>query len=393
MADTPDFVRDRLAATEAAGLLRRPPTIESTGPVRGRVHGRDVVLFCGNDYLSLRTDPRVARGATEAAETYGGGAGSSRLIAGSLPIHDVLEAEVADWLGTEAALVFPSGYQANLGMLQALAGPEDQIVSDALNHASIIDGCRLSRATVAVVPHKDRHAAERALSEGDFAERFLVGEGLYSMDGDRGKVKDWMWAVHNTGAHLLVDEAHALGVLGPAGAGVAAERGAGHLPLARVGTFGKALGAAGAAIATDGATRELLVNAGRTYIFTTGLAPAAAGAALAGIRIARSEAGDALRARLVRHSRRVWNGLLDAGWQVPGDEDTPIKPAIVGTPEAAMALHQRLLEAGLYAMAIRPPTVPEGTCRIRITLSAAHTDDDIDRLLSAMGTPDTVPRP
>ncbi|MCP4872917.1 MAG: aminotransferase class I/II-fold pyridoxal phosphate-dependent enzyme [Proteobacteria bacterium] len=393
MADTPTFVRDRLAAIEAAGLLRQPPTIEATGPVTGRVGGRDATLFCGNDYLALRTDPRIAQAAADAAEAHGGGAGSSRLIAGSLAVHEELEAEIADWLGTAAALVFPSGYQANLAMLQALAGPDDQIVSDALNHASLIDGCRLSRATVAVVPHKDRRAAERALSDGAFAERFLVGEGLYSMDGDRGKVKDWMWAVHNTGAHLLVDEAHALGVLGPAGAGVAAERGAGHLPLARVGTFGKALGAAGAAIATDAATRDLLVNAGRTYIFTTGLAPAAAGAALAGIRIARSAEGDERRARLAGHARRIWNGLLDAGWQVPGDEDTPIKPAIVGPPEEAMALHHRLLEAGLYAMAIRPPTVPEGTCRIRITLSAAHSDDDIDRLLGAMGSPDTVPRP
>lgn len=387
MADTPEFVRDRLAAIDAAGLLRAPPLVEASGPVRGRVEGRDVVLFCSNDYLGLRTDPRVVAAAAAAAETHGGGAGSSRLIAGSLPIHEELEAEVADWLGAEAALVFPSGYQANLALLQGLAGEGDVIVSDALNHASIIDGCRLSRATVRVVPHRDRRAAERALVDGDHGERFFVGEGLYSMDGERGKVKDWAWAAHNAGAHLLVDEAHALGVLGPRGAGVAAERGAGHLPLARVGTFGKAIGGGGAVIVTDAATRALLVNVGRTYIFTTGLAPAVAGAALAGVRIARSDEGEALRARVTGHARRVWNALLDAGWQVPGDEDTPIVPAVVGGADEAMALHRRLLEAGIYATAIRPPTVPEGTCRIRITLSAAHGDDDVDRLLSALGSP------
>jgi glycine C-acetyltransferase len=387
VSDTPTFVRDRLAAVEEAGLLRKPPLVDATGPVRGRVRGRDVVLFCGNDYLGLRMDPRVRAAAAAAAERYGGGAGSSRMIAGTLPIHEELEAEVADWLGTEAALVFPSGYQANLTLLQALAGARDLIVSDALNHASIIDGCRLSRATVRVVPHRDRAAAEAALREPGFDQRFLIGEGVYSMDGDRGRIKDWMWAVQNTDAHLLVDEAHALGVLGPHGTGAAAERGAGHLPLARMGTFGKALGAAGAFIATDAATRELLLNLGRTYIFTTGLAPAAAGAALAGVRIARSDEGDELRGRLSRLARRAWNGLLDAGWQVPGDEDTPIVPAIVGEAGPAMALFDRLLEAGLYAMAIRPPTVPAGTCRIRITLSAAHRDDDVDRLLQAMGSP------
>ncbi len=382
-----DFATERLGEIEAAGLLRRPPAIEATSPTKGRVRGREVTLFCSNDYLGLRLDSRVRRAAADAAEEYGGGAGSSRMIAGTLPIHERLEAAFADWLGTDAALVFPSGYQANLALLQGLARAGDRIVSDALNHASIIDGCRLSRASVAVVPHGDRKAATAALTEGDFGERFFVGEGLYSMDGDRGDVKRWMWSVHDAGGHLLVDEAHALGVVGPRGAGTTAERGAGHLARARVGTFGKALGGGGAAIATDAATRELLLNSGRTYIFTTGLVPAAAGAALEGIRIARSDEGEELRARLRGHARRVWNALVDAGWTVPGDEDTPIVPVIVGGADAAMALYERLLDAGTYAMAIRPPTVPDGTCRLRVTLSAAHTDADVDALLHAVGRP------
>lgn len=373
---TPGFVQERLAAIRARGLHRDPPVVETEDGVRGRVRGRAVRLFCSNDYLGLRTDPRVTAAAGEAARRYGAGSGSSRLIAGSLPIHAELEREVASWLGVEAALVLPSGYQANLALLGGLAGRGDRIVSDRLNHASIIDGCRLSRAEVKRVAHGDVAAAKAAV----IADRrcFVVGEGLYSMDGDRGPVAGWAEA----GGWLLVDEAHAVGVLGPAGRGVCAE--VGVEPLARVGTFGKAFGGHGAFIATDAGTRDLLVNTARTHIFTTGLPPAAAGAALAALGILRSAEGEALRARLTALSRRLRLGLGELGLEVGGDGDAPIVPVVLGDEGRAMRVSRALLEAGFFATAIRPPTVPAGTCRIRFTLSARHGVGDVDALVAAI---------
>ncbi|HCP47763.1 MAG TPA: 8-amino-7-oxononanoate synthase, partial [Deltaproteobacteria bacterium] len=296
------------------------------------------------------------------------------------------EDAVAQWLETEAALVCSSGYQANLAMVQGLCGAEDLILSDALNHASLIDGCRLSRARVQVLEH-----GEPGLSLGAHAEAggqvFRLGEGLYSMDGDRGPVEDWVAAADAEKAgtsHVLIDEAHALGIFGTQGRGVCAERGVADRVLARVGTFGKALGAHGAFIACSRDTRELLVNTGRTYIFTTGLPPAAAGAALAAIGVVRSERGMELRSRLRGVVSRLRCGLAELGLEVVGDEDAPIVPVLVGPAEEAMQLYASLLEQGIYAMAIRPPTVPEGTCRLRFTVSAAHTDADVDTALRVL---------
>ncbi len=368
------FLTERLQALRDAQLFRDPPTVEGLDGVRGRVRGRDVVVFCSNDYLGLRQHPAVVAGATAALEE-GGGSGSSRLIAGSLPVHRRLEEALAAWLDVPAALVLTSGYHANLAVLGALGGRGDRIVSDALNHASIIDGCRLARAEVVRVPHGDVEAARAAVaSEG---ETFVVGEGLYSMDGDRGPVAGWSQA----GGHLVVDEAHAIGVFGPAGRGVCAE--AGVEPLARVGTFGKAFGAHGAFVAGSTELRELVLNTGRTFVFTTGLPPAAAGAALAGLGVVASDEGAERRARLAAVSRRLRTGLAERG-PVLGDADSPIVPWVVGPAERAMACSAALLEAGIFATAIRPPTVAPGTCRIRFTASADHTDDDVDRLLAAV---------
>lgn len=375
---TDPFLQKRLAVLRRAGRFREPPEVQTADGIRGRVRGRDVTLFCSNDYLGLRMDPRVTRAAGAAAERFGAGSGSSRLIAGSLPIHRELEEAVADWLGTEAALVCSSGYQANLAMLGALGRTGDRLVSDSLNHASIIDGCRLARAEVQRVEHGDASAVAAAMGEPARGERFLIGEGLYSMDGDRGPVRAWSESL--AGGHLLVDEAHAVGVLGPEGRGVCAEEGV--TPLARVGTFGKALGAHGAFVAGSADLRTLLVNTGRTYIFSTGLPPAVAGAALAALAIVRSDEGAELRGRLADRSRRLRSGLRDRGLVVLGDEDTPIVPVVIGPADAAMSRYEALLDDGVYAMAIRPPTVAAGTCRIRFTLSAAHSEADVDRLLA-----------
>lgn len=396
-SEQPPFVAARLAAISAAGRFRAPPTIDGTAGVRARVGGRDVLLFCSNDYLGLRGDPRLASAGFSAAQKWGAGAGSSRLIAGSLAVHLALEEALADWMGTEAALVCSSGYQANLALLQGISSPGDRIFSDALNHASIIDGCRLSPACVSVVRHgdagalsvlldgatasSDSESAPEGLSSG---ETFVVVEGLYSMDGDRGPLADWSALTSQAGAHLLVDEAHALGVLGPQGRGASAEAEVEGHCLARVGTFGKALGSHGAFVACSSGLRDLIVNRGRTYIFTTGLPPASVGAALAALDILRSDEGAELMGRLAGLSRRLRMGLIELGLDVMGDLDSPIVPVVVGNEAAAMSRYEALLERGIYAMAIRPPTVAPGTCRLRFTLSAEHCAADVDRVLVAM---------
>jgi 7-keto-8-aminopelargonate synthetase-like enzyme len=295
-------------------------------------------------------------------------------------------------MGTEAALVCSSGYQANLALLQGISSSGDRILSDALNHASIIDGCRLSQASVSVVRHGDAATLSRLLERSSEVgsealgggETFVVAEGLYSMDGDRGPLADWAALSAQAGAHLLVDEAHALGVLGPQGRGVAAEAKVERRCLARVGTFGKALGSHGAFVACSSELRDLIVNSGRTYIFTTGLPPACAGAALAALEIVRADEGAELMGRLAELSCRLRKGLIDLGLDVLGDSDSPIVPVVVGSEAAAMARYQALLERGIYAMAIRPPTVAPGTCRLRFTLSAEHSAADVDFVLAAM---------
>ncbi len=364
--------------------------MDGTAGVRASVDGRDALLLCSNDYLGLRGDSRLASAGYAAAQRWGSGSGSSRLIAGSLAVHLILEEALAEWMGTEAALVCSSGYQANLALLQGISSPGDRILSDALNHASIIDGCRLSPASVSVVRHGDAEAlslllggASESDSEGG-GETFVVAEGLYSMDGDRGPLAEWAALSSQAGAHLLVDEAHALGVLGPQGRGASAEAGVERRCLARVGTFGKALGSHGAFVACSSGLRDLIVNSGRTYIFTTGLPPACAGAALAALEIVRSDEGAGLMGRLAELSRRLRKGLIELGLDVLGDPDSPIVPVVVGSEAAAMARYQALLERGIYAMAIRPPTVAPGTCRLRFTLSAEHCAADVDLVLAAM---------
>jgi len=388
VSEPPSFVRRRLQAIVEAGLHRAPPVVETEDGVTARVGGRQCLLFCSNDYLGLRLDARVRRAAAAGASAYGGGSGSSRLIAGTLPIHQQLEEALADWMGSEATLLCSSGFQANLSLLQSLAGADDLLVSDSLNHASLIDGCRLSRATVKVVRHGDREWLARALDREISGDRFIVGEGLYSMDGERGDVAGWLAARDAAGAantHVLVDEAHAIGVLGPDGRGVAAEVGLEHRLLARVGTLGKALGAHGAFVAADAETVDLLRNSGRAYIFTTGLPPAAAAAALAALAGVRSDEGAELRGRVQRLSLRFREGAQAMGFMVAGDPGVPILPLLLGSASRAMSFCQRLLEEGIYAMAIRPPTVRRGRCRIRFTLSAAHDETHVETALAALG--------
>jgi 7-keto-8-aminopelargonate synthetase-like enzyme len=332
--------------------------VRPTGPVTAWLDGREILVACSNDYLGLAWHPEVRDAAR------GGGAGASRLIGGSRPAHHALEEELQAIHG-RPALVFPSGYQANLAVFSTVCQAGDLVASDALAHASIIDGLRLSKAQRLVVPHADP-AAVPAWA------RLIAVEGLYSMDGDVPPL-----ARYPRGPWLAVDEAHALGCLGPQGRGAADA--AMVLPDILVGTFGKAYGVAGAFVVGPPELKELLVNTGRSFIYTTAMPEPVARMALAGLRLATFDAR--LREQLADRSARLRKGLADLGWKPLGSAH--IVPVVVGP--AAMDLAARLLARGVLAPGIRAPTVAAGQERVRFTVSACHTDEHLDRILDALG--------
>ena len=354
----------------AAGRWRAVRDFDASGPVGTLEHEgrrRPVVSFASNDYLGLTRHPGVVAAAHEALDRWGAGAGAARLTVGSRPVHSQLEAELAAWKGAERAVLFPTGYAANLGVLSALGGPGVRIVSDERNHASIVDGCRLSRADVVVYPHADVGAVDRAVRGA--ARAIVVTDGVFSMDGDAAPLDELLDVCRRRHALLVVDEAHA--VLGPDLAGVNAGAGVGVL---RVGTLSKALGSLGGFVAGPAGLADLVVNRARPFVFTTASSPADAAAALAALRVLRSSEGDGLKAALRRHVDRI----------APG-HPSPIVPVVVGDEEAAVAASASLLDRGLLVPAIRPPSVEPGTSRLRVTLSAAHTTEQVERLAAGLG--------
>jgi 8-amino-7-oxononanoate synthase len=376
-----------LAALAAADRLRSCPEVAGSSRVHVQVSASPRVSFCSNDYLGLANHPALADAAARATARDGFGGSAARLVSGDLPAHRQLEARLASFLGREAALVFPSGYQANLGVLTALAGPEDVIVSDALNHASIVDGCRLSRARIAIYPHGDAEAATRLLAEARGARRrLLVTESLFSMDGDAAPLAALAAAAAAQDAIWIVDEAHALGVLGPAGLGLCAASGV--EPDVLIATLGKALGAAGGFVAGSRLLRDFLVNRARTFIFTTALPPAVAAAAEAALELAAGPEGDRRRARL--RERVDWlsahlDPLRPGGLPAPACLDgSPIRPFVLGSEARALTVSAGLARGGIFVPAIRPPTVPVGSARLRITLSAAHEEGDLQLLVRTL---------
>jgi 8-amino-7-oxononanoate synthase len=375
-----EALTQELADLAEADRLRACPPL--TGPSRTAptLAGAPLLSFCSNDYLGLADHPALAEAAHQAAAANGFGAGAARLVSGDLPEHRALEAGLASLLGVEAALLFPTGYQTNIGVLTALAGRDDLIVSDAANHASIIDGCRLSRAEVAIFPHRDMAAARTILSAAGrrHRRRLLVTESLFSMDGDLAPLPDLAELARAHDAVLVVDEAHALGALGPSGTGLC--RAAGVRPDVLVGTLGKAFGAHGGFAAGNTKLRTVLVNRARTFIFTTAAPPPLAAAALAALELLRGPEGDSRRRALAARIHQLRDALT------PEAPATPIVPHILGSASAALAASAALREQGLFVQAIRPPTVPAGTSRLRITLSAAHRPEDVDRLLAALRT-------
>jgi 8-amino-7-oxononanoate synthase len=379
------FCGEEVGRIEAAGLLRRVRTLESASEPEVILKGRRVLCLASNNYLGLAAHPEVVGAAAEAAGRYGAGAGSARLITGGLVLHEELEGRLAGFKGTEAALLFSSGYLANLGTVAALVGPRDAVFSDALNHASIIDGCRLSRAEVHVYRHADvdhltdQLAAWRACAD-EGARALVVTDSVFSMDGDIAPLPDIVDSCERHGAILMVDEAHATGVVGPGGRGAVAGYGLDGRVGVVMGTLSKALGAAGGFIAGSADLCAYLRNRARSFIFDTALPPPTTAAALAALHIVEREPERPVRARTL--AGRLATGLRAAGYDVP-DPPAAVLPVVIGPPEAAMAMSARLLDADVLVTAIRPPTVPQGTSRLRATVMATHTDAEIDRAAAA----------
>lgn len=373
-----------LAALRQKGLGRTLEPLESPSGAVVRVGGQALLNFSSNDYLGLANDEQVRAAARAALERFGAGTGSSRLVVGDTTEHQALEAELARFEGTGAALLFNTGYAANTAVLPALLGPHDVVFSDALNHASLIDGARLSKARVVVYPHRDVAELERLLKVHRGRRRLVVTDTVFSMDGDRAPLKAIAALAKAHGAGLYVDEAHGTGVLGARGTGLCELEDV--KPDVRMGTLSKALGSSGAYVAVSQVTRELLVSTARPLIFSTALPASSVAAARAALRRVEEDVG--LRAKLWANIERFCAGARALGYDVA--PDSPIFSLVQGTPEAALAASGALRERGVLVKAIRPPTVPDGTSRLRVSLSAAHTPAHVDTLLAAL---EALPKP
>jgi 8-amino-7-oxononanoate synthase len=362
-----DWAAGEADRIRAAGRWREPRDFDAAGP-EGKLapDGRPVVSYASNDYLGLTQHPVVVAAAHAALDRWGSGTGSARLIVGSRPLHSELEAALADWKRAERAALFPTGFAANLGVLTTFGGPGVLVCSDELNHASIIDGCRLSRAHVEVYRHRDLDHLDALLADRDEARAVVVSDTVFSMDGDLADVDALAELCSRRGALLVIDEAHA--VLGP-------DPELDGVDAVRVGTLSKTLAALGGFVAGPARFTELVVNRARAYVFTTASTPADSAAALAAVGIVRSAEGDDLRARLRAAVERVRPG-----------HPSPIVPIVLGDEARTLAAAAALLDEGMLVPAIRPPTVAPGTSRLRVTLSAAHTPAQVDALAAALQT-------
>jgi 8-amino-7-oxononanoate synthase len=367
-------IEDRLAEIRNRGLYRRMRCVSGPQGPRVLLDGKPVLLLCSNNYLGLADHPRVREAAAEAAMRYGASAGASRLVSGNMTIHRRLEEQLAGFEGSDACLLFGSGYLANAGVVSALAREGDVVFSDALNHASIIDGCRLARAETFVYRHLDTDHLEWGLHQAEGRGSLIVTDGVFSMDGDVAPLAEIVELAQRHDARVMVDEAHGTGVLGPGGRGAAADVGLEDEVDLIVGTLGKALGSYGAYVCCDQQMAKYLVNTARTLIFSTALPPPAVAAAMAALELLREQPR---RVEKLRRNGAVLRQSLDeSGLPVPGG-DTPIVPLIVGDAADAVRASERSLERGVFAQAIRPPTVPAGTSRLRLAVMASHTKSEL----------------
>jgi glycine C-acetyltransferase/8-amino-7-oxononanoate synthase len=374
---------ERLAEIRRSGLHRRMRLIEGPQGPRVLLDGAEVLLLCSNNYLGLADNPKVRAAAAEAAERYGAGAGASRLISGSMTLHRRLEDRLASFKGTEAALLFGSGYLANTGTVAALAGRGAVVFSDELNHASIIDGCRLSRAEVFVYRHLDLEHLEYGLNQAGLRARLIATDAVFSMDGDIAPLGELLGLARRHGVRLLVDEAHGTGALGPGGRGALAAAGLSGAPdVIVVGTLGKALGGYGAYVCATAEVIDLLVNTARPFIFSTAPPPPCVGAALASLSLLAERPG---LVEQLRRNAATLREALGANGLDRGPSRTQIVPVLVGDARRAVALCERALEGGVFAQAIRPPTVPEGSSRLRLTVMANHSAGELRAAARVIG--------
>ena len=373
-------VAERLQELRDRGLYRRLRLLSGPQGPRVELDGRPVLLLCSNNYLGLAEHPRVREAAAEAALRWGAGAGASRLISGTMEPHRQLESRLAAFKGFEAALLFGSGYLANTGAIAALAGPGEVVFSDALNHASIVDGCRLSRAETFVYRHGDLDHLTWGLEQAGGRGSLIVSDGVFSMDGDVAPLPQLLELARRHGCRLLVDEAHATGTVGPGGRGSVAAAGLSGEVDVVVGTLGKALGSYGAYVCAGAETVDLLVNTARPFIFSTAPPPPSVAAASAALELVDDDRVERLQANASR-----FRAALAAAGLGTGASRTQIVPVEVGAAEPTMALCERLLEAGVFAQGIRPPTVPAGSSRLRFTVMATHSAEALESAAGLVG--------
>ncbi|MEX2253129.1 MAG: 8-amino-7-oxononanoate synthase [Thermoleophilaceae bacterium] len=369
-----DELQERLEELRDRGLYRRMRMISGPQGPRVLLDGKPVLLLCSNNYLGLADHPCVREAAADAAMRYGVGAGASRLISGNMTIHRRLEEELAEFHGARASLVFGSGYLANAGIVSSLAGEGDVVFSDRLNHASIVDGCRLARARTFVYDHADTEQLEWGLREADGRGALIVTDGLFSMDGDVAPLEEIVELAGRYDARVMVDDAHAVGTIGPGGRGAVAAAGLEDEVDIVVGTLGKSLGSYGAYACCDKAMAKYLVNTARTLIFSTALPPPAVAGALAALELLLDNPRRA--ERLQENARVLREALAEEGLSTGGSE-THILPLLIGDPDDTMDASEQALSHGIFAQGIRPPTVPAGQSRLRLSVMATHRQSEL----------------
>ena len=372
----------QLEQLESDGLKRRRRTLEAPCGPLARVDGRDLISFCSNDYLGLASDPALIEAACAGARQWGVGSGASHLVSGHQAPHDLLEQRLASFTGFEKTLLLSTGFMANLGIVPALVGRGDAVFADKLNHASLIDAVQLSRADSQRYPHGDLAALERQLAKSTAKRKLILTDAVFSMDGDLAPLPELLELAERFDAWLVIDDAHGFGVLGPHGRGSLAHFAMPHAErIVYMGTLGKAAGGSGAFVAGSETVVEWLLQRARTYIFTTGSSPAMACALLAGLDLI--EHGDERRRQLRQLTAQLRDGLADTRWQLM-PSPTAIQPVIIGDNHEALRVANALFARGLWVPAIRPPTVPKGTARLRVSLTAAHTGEQVAQLVDAL---------
>jgi 8-amino-7-oxononanoate synthase len=375
-------IAERLEDLKDHGLYRKMRLVSGPQGPRVLLDGRPVLLLCSNNYLGLADHPRVREAAAEAAMRWGVGAGASRLVSGNMTVHRRLEKELCEFKGSEACLLFGSGYLANTGIVSALAREGDVVLSDELNHASIVDGCRLAKAQTFVYEHCDVEHLEWGLREAAGRASLIVTDGVFSMDGDVAPLPEIVELARRYDARVMVDDAHGTGALGPGGRGSVAAAALEDEVDIVVGTLGKSLGSYGAYACCDAEMAEYVVNCARTLIFSTALPPPAVAGAMAALEILRSEPQRVDRLR--RNGALLREALAEEGLD-PGDSETQIVPLVVGDPAQAMKSCEQALQRGVFAQAIRPPTVPEGTSRLRLAVMSSHRSAELRQAARVLG--------